>query len=206
MARYRSFITKVRTFDPRNALPYDPINLVFYGDAPFQRVASYLKDPKLNIWSPPVRQARSWNDTGTLLQPATPMWAHLDNRAAGAQGWHGWKLPDAQLAIGQYTSGMRMHIRIYGSNDPQRPNDPPPADPDLGIWCIAAVHREHWLPPFRHVIHGWDEARDFVEEWFARAAADPTSGVHTITNVAIGNEGWYQGSRYDGMAAFIQLT
>ena len=196
--RFKGYLSKNRSAKS------DPINVVFRGRATAARVEQYLRDITLSPWNP----AGAWDLTGTLLQPTTRMWAYLDDTASGGEAR--WKPPDVELAIGPYSSGNRMHIRIYECDRPDRL--PSAGGPDPGPWCIAGVHREHWVPtlrppvPFTHVVHGWREAQAFVETWFAPLSGVAGSGVGQVEHRSIGNEGWYQGYWHDGDVTFVELT
>ena len=186
MAEFKGYIS------PDVKIKSDPINLIFFGNASAASVESLLLSLAPTPWHP----ARHWQRTGHWPRPSTTMLGYIDDTASG--GPARWKRPDAELEIGQTYSGTRIHLRLYQCFVPDRGGRLTPVD--LGTWCIGAVHREHWAFPRWHIVHGWQEAQEFVEECFAD---DPRLG--RIFHHDLGNAGWYQGYEFDGEATFIEL-
>jgi hypothetical protein len=100
------------------------------------------------------------------------------------------------LTLGPFLSGNRLHIRIYEGN---RPCDCSPGP--LGQWSIASVHREHYVAPLWHVIHGWEEPQEILHGLFARS-----SHVRHVTTAMSPESGIYQGYPFDGAVSLIELV
>ena len=81
MADFLPYITETppRNSTPTDALGNDPINLVFYGNAPVSRVVSFLQAPDLDIWKPDSLQSNGnvWSPGGGRFRFTTQLWAHL---------------------------------------------------------------------------------------------------------------------------------
>jgi len=88
--------------------------------------------------------------------------------------------------------GPRDHIRIWDMG----------YSPVFGQWSIAAAHHEHTLcnPLCHHVIDSWEKAEGDVRSAFTGGQA-----TASISNVTLGNTGYYQGVFNDGNATRIQL-
>ena len=88
--------------------------------------------------------------------------------------------------------GPRDHVRIWDMG----------YSPVFGNWSIAAAHHEHTVcdPLCHHVIDSWERAEADVRLAFTGGQA-----TLTISNVTVGNAGYYQGVFNDGNATMIRL-
>ena len=88
--------------------------------------------------------------------------------------------------------GPRDHVRIWDMG----------YSPVFGQWSIATAHHEHTLcnPLCHHVIDSWEKAEADVRSAFTGGQA-----TASISNVTLGNTGYYQGVFNDGNATMIQL-
>jgi hypothetical protein len=88
--------------------------------------------------------------------------------------------------------GPRDHVRIWDMG----------YNPVYGEWSIGAAHHEHTVcdPLCHHVIDSWERAEADVRSAF-------TGGQTTlsVSNLTLGNAGYYQGVFNDGNATRIQL-
>ena len=88
--------------------------------------------------------------------------------------------------------GPRDHVRIWDMG----------YSPAFGHWSIAAAHHEHTVcdPLCHHVIDSWVRAKADLRLAFTGGQA-----TLSISNVTLGNAGYYQGVFNDGNATMIQL-
>jgi hypothetical protein len=88
--------------------------------------------------------------------------------------------------------GPRDHVRIWDMG----------YSPVFGHWSIAAAHHEHTVcdPLCHHVIDSWERAEADVRLAFTGGQA-----TMSVSNVTLGNAGYYQGVFNDGNATMIQL-
>lgn len=167
---------------PDRSTPWDPINLIFFGNGTAANVAAHLQH------SLPDRWQRN--------RLSHPMYAYIDDVSHGGRA--AWKRPDADLALGPLVFGERRHIRIYQGNVPDRH----PADraSEYGVWSLAGVHREHFALPDGHRFVEWNEPRDFLAE-----ALSGLPFVGAVYQLDLGTGGSWQGRPFDGLATFIEL-
>jgi hypothetical protein len=88
--------------------------------------------------------------------------------------------------------GPRDHVRIWDMG----------YSSVFGQWSVASAHHEHTVcdPLCHHVIDGWDRA-----EIDARSAFAGGQATLSISNLILGNAGYYQGVYNDGNATMIRL-
>ena len=168
---------------PNRDVETDPVNLVFFGQGAAANVAYHLTHTVIPSWQ--------------VTSVSGQMYAYIDDRVHGAQ--QGWKAPDETLVIGPAIGPARLHIRIYEGFVPCHH-----ATGSFGVWSIASVHREHYVPPTWHVIHGWKEPQEIVRDSFLQVSADRKL-VGRIFEADVENAGLYQSYRFDGRVAFIEL-
>lgn len=190
--RARRAVIKFKGYiSPKQVVRSDPINLVFFGNAPAANVAFHLQHSLPTRWHPAAR----WSTTGSWPTPSARMYAHIDDTHNG--GPIGWKRPDEELSVGPYIKGMRFHLRIYEGYVPDRPASA--SEPDYGTWSIAAVHREH-VAVSGHIVHGWKEPQALVQAWFTNQPF-----VGQVYTQDMGAGACYQGYQFDGSATFIEI-
>lgn len=203
MINFTRYLTMTPTVRLNPHLAYNPINLVFYGNALLDNVVSILRQPAHNLWLPVYLPRPSWYEYPNRVKPTPELWCELDNSAVG--GWKGPKPADRELFIGPDDTGIRMHILLYAPTDPYSPTSSALPNGTYDYWCVASIHRERWEAPASHAVDGWMEARMFAAQWFSRFADGPHSDVRSVIPVPVQNEGWYQGHWHDGDAALIQI-
>jgi hypothetical protein len=72
----------------------------------------------------------------------------------------------------------------------------------FGQWSIGSAHHEHTVcdPTCHHVVDGWERAEADVRSTFINGPA-----TLSVSNLTLGNSGYYQGVFNDGNATVIQL-
>jgi hypothetical protein len=161
----------------------DPVNLVFFGQGAAANVAHHLSHSLLPAWH--------------VTSMSGQMYAYIDDQIHGARA--GWKAPDQTLVIGPVIGPSRLHVRIYeGFVACHHPTG------TFGTWSIASVHREHYVPPAWHVVHGWKEPQEIVRDALLRTRAEQPF-VGRIFDNDVGNAGLYQGYWFDGQVTFVEL-
>ncbi len=184
---------------PNKSTVLDPVNLVFYGNASADTVARRI----LSL------EEYDWRRSGM----SGIMYAYVGDDTLPDVAPR-WKEADGDLALGPAMGGTRVHLRLYDCLVPDRHND---GEEEFGQWCLAGIHREHAVWPgegdsiwdfpkfFRggHVIHGWNEPRDFIRHLFTKAGTD--GGVGEVLTKPVGTEGMYQWYWFDGDVTFIEL-
>ena len=168
---------------PNRAVETDPVNLVFFRQGAAASVAHHLTESLTPVWQ------------ATRL--SGQMYAYIDDRIHG--GHQGWKAVDETLVIGPAVGPSRLHIRIYeGFLTCHHPTG------SFGTWSIASVHREHYVPPTWHIVHGWKEPQEFLRDAILRANTGRPF-VGRVFDGDVGNAGLYQGSWFDGQVTFVEL-
>lgn len=130
---------------------------------------------------------------GHRVRASTKMYAYIDTLVHG--GSSEWREPDEELVIGSAIPGSRLHIRIYDGG-PLCTCSPTP----LGRWSIAAIHREHYVFPWWHVVHGWEGPQEFLHRMLVNQGFVGKVG----TSVASPHVGLYQGHVFETLS-YIEL-
>ncbi len=73
--------------------------------------------------------------------------------------------------------------------------------PTYGQWSIGSAHHEHTVyDPFHHVVDSWERAEADIRSAFTGGPA-----TLSVSNLTLGNSGYYQGVFNEGNATTIQL-
>jgi hypothetical protein len=184
-----------RSFSPYTQIeehhpPLDPINLVFWGDAPVDRVAGVL----CGLPEPWIDSALVKGTTMRCPLGAMPQAMWVRPQSAGAEPrfvWCAYSLSPQGFEL------ERIHVRLFeGGTDP--------APGGWGRWSVGAVHREVVEPgELDHTVRHWDAAQDE-----AVAALSASLGRRAeVSMLRLQEDGEVlRGVSHDGVAAAIRIV
>lgn len=181
-----------RSFSPYTQIeehhpPLDPVNLVFWGDAPVERVASLFRslDPPW-IDSDLVKGTTQRCPLGAMPQA---MWVRPAGRGSAPRfEWCTHSLSPQGFEL------ERIHVRLFAGGVDASPGG-------WGRWSLGSVHLEEVEPgELDHTVRQWDAAQQEASAALAAALGVPADPFRLQPDGEV-----LRGVAHDGVASALRL-